>query len=224
MARRAQQGSVARCPYCEAFLPQVATECPQCRFPLTMAAADVGFRSPEHSGTSSTATPGGRTAIPVLAGHGDAAARAKFHGTRAHRIRVTAWVLAVTSILLLIAGVGALVTAASPDAAGDAKAKISLVSTRRRAITPEPRDPPAPGLVEVTADVPSDGPGKVSTDRSDGVWFGAAKSTSGTCFFLAGSLSAEKDVVGVGSLADKDPCTGGEVHRRYDRRKTGKKT
>ena len=49
MARRAQQGSVVRCPYCEASLPHVAAECPQCRAPGVVALRDEQ-RSAERSG------------------------------------------------------------------------------------------------------------------------------------------------------------------------------
>ncbi|MEO5680537.1 MAG: hypothetical protein ABIS47_12805, partial [Acidimicrobiales bacterium] len=106
MARRAQQGAVARCPWCDATLPQVAAECPECRFPLTMAAADGGFRAPGHSVTSSTATPGGHGARPLMAG--GHAHLGSTGGTRrlGQRICVIAWLLGLLSILLLLAGIG----------------------------------------------------------------------------------------------------------------------
>ena len=213
MARRAQQGAVARCPYCEAFLPQVAAECPQCRFPLTMAAADDGSRTPERSGTTSTATPGGRSTASLVTGHA-AAGRDRVHGSRAHRIRITAWLLGVTSVLMLLAGVGALYSAASPDAAGDRQATISLLGAlSQAAVTPAHR---AEGAVPtVVATEASDGPLQVSSDQANGVWFGTSRSTSGKCFFLAGRLS-DGVLVGRGTLHKDDPCTGAEIRRRFE--------
>jgi len=215
MARRAQQGSVARCPYCEAFLPQVAVECPACRFPLTMAAAEGGFVTPEHSGTTSTATPGGRSVSPMVAGHAPAAGQ-RFHGTRAHRIRVAAWLLGVTSILLLLAGAGAFFSASSPEAADNRQAVVSLNGALNHA-TANRSHVDDLAVPTVAAGEPSDGARKVSVDEANGLWFGAARSISGRCYLLIGRLS-NGTTVGQGTLAKADPCTGGQVRLRSETR------
>lgn len=216
MARRAQQGSVAHCPYCEAFIPQVAAECPECRFPLTMAAADFGFRAPDSTGTTSTATPAGRPALPVMPGSRAAAERARVHGSRGHRMRITAWLLGVTSILLLLAGVGALFTAASPDAGSDAEAKANLLTSLQRAARlPGARQDVA--ITTVGADVASDAPDRISIDQAADIWFGVARSTSGRCFVLAARLSDGQPLI-PGTLAKDEPCTGAHVRSRFGER------
>ncbi len=217
MARRARQGSVARCPYCEAFLPQVVAECPACRFPLTMAAAEGGFVTAEHSGTTSTATPGGRSITPMVAGHAGRAGD-RFHGTRAHRIRVTAWLLGVTSILLLLAGAGAFFSASSPGAANDRQAAVSLLSALNHAAANRPRIDGLP-VPTVAAGEQSDAARKVSVDEKNGLWFGAAKSISGRCYLLVGQLF-DGATLGQGTLAPSEPCTGAEVRLRYEEKRT----
>jgi len=178
-----------------------------------MAAADGGFVTAEPSGTTSTATPGGRSANPVVAGHGGAA-RARAHGTRAHRIRVTAWMLAVTSVLLVLAGVGAFFSATSPRAAADRKAAMSLSSGLNHATAKRTRIDPLV-VPTVAADEPSDGPEKVSADQANGLWFGAARSAGGRCFLLIGRLS-DGGTVGGGTLAKSEPCTGAQVRHRSE--------
>jgi len=216
MARRAQQSSVARCPYCEAFLPHVAVECPECRFPFTMAAADGGDRQPEHSGTSSTATRGTRPASSVVALGPAETSRAPVHGNRAHRIRIGAWMLGVTAILVLLAGVGALFTASSPGAASDREATANLFTALQR----------AKGILtyrqEVAIDmlgpdVASDAPRRVSVDEANGLWFAAAKSTSGSCWLLAAPLT-DGAPFGSGTLGKNEPCTGAHIRLRYEER------
>ena len=216
MARRAQQGAVARCPYCEASLPQVAAECPQCRFPLTMAAADSGFRSGDRMGTTSTATPGARPTPPVLPGSAAAAvARARVHGSRGHRMRVTAWLLGVTSILLLLAGVGALFTASSTGATSDRLAQASIV----KALQVTGDDPSAGQEADLTILGPndvSDRADRVSVATAENLWFGAAKSAGGSCFFLA--VRRSDGVRGAGTLDSDGPCTGAEARLRSEQK------
>ena len=210
MARRAQQGSVADCPYCAATLPQLAAECPQCRFPLTMAAADVGFRAPNRP-IAATGRPVGR---PVPLAGLQAAGRDRVHGSRAHRMRITAWLLGLTAILLLLAGVGALLTASSPSAASDRDAQTNLLTAFRRDTT----DPQARQEVAITvkpADEASDASDQVSVERVDDLWFGASRSASGRCFFLISRIGdgAQR---GGGTLGKDEPCTAAHVRTRYD--------
>ncbi len=213
MTKRAQ-GSVAHCPYCEASLPRVAAECPECRFPLTMAAADFGFRAPDHSGTTSTATPGGRPAA-LAPGHHPGIDRARVHGSRGHRMRITAWLLGVTSILLLLAGVGALFTAASPDATGDRDAKTSLLTALGQAT--------GAGQGAIVATLPAastpSSPLEVGVDQAAGFWFGVSKSPSGRCFVLAARLSDGAALV-PGTLSKDEPCTGAHVRSRFEEKLT----
>ena len=216
MARRAQQGSVAHCPYCEAFLPQVAAECPACRFPLTMAAADFGSRGPD-IGTTSTATPVGRQAPPLVPRANPAAERARVHGSRGHRMRITAWLLGVTSVLLLLAGVGALFTAASPDAGSDAEAKANLVTSLQRARLQGNGAEAAISMLG--ADVASDAPDRVSVDQADDIWYGVARSSSGRCFVLAARLSDGQALL-PGTLSKDEPCTGSHVRARFGEKLT----
>ena len=213
MARRAQQGSVAHCPYCEASLPQVAAECPQCRFPLTMAAAEVGFRAPEPSGTTSTATPGGRTTPPVLPGH--TLHRPRIHGSREHRIRMTAWMLGVTAVLLVLAGVGAILSASSPGAASAREATNALLISQRRVAEPEHRNDVAiTPLVEAQE---SSRPSEVSVDKGSGIWFGAVRASGGTCHVMAVRLNDGVKLVN-GTLDKGEPCSGAHLRSRYEER------
>ena len=214
MARRARQGSVARCPYCEAFLPQVAAECPECRFPLTMAAADVGFSTSEPSGTTSTATPGGRSARPVVAGGPSALERSSALARRAQRMRIGAWLLGLLSILLLLAGLGVVFTAASPTARTDREATTSLLTALRRA-TDDPNHRSELTITPLRAGVPSDSPVEVSVDRASGLWFGAARSTEDRCFLLVGRLD-DGVPLGRGTLGAREPCTGAQVRLRSE--------
>jgi hypothetical protein len=216
MARRAQQGAAARCPYCDASVPQVAAECPSCKFPLTMAAADFGYRAPDRSGTTSTATPGGRSAVPVLPGGHDRLPRSRVHGSKAHSARVTAWLLGVTALLLLLAGIGAVFTATSSGATSDREANANLITLLHRA-TDDPNSHSGVAITAKAADAPSEGPFEVSVDRTGEFWFGAARSSSGQCFVLAAPL-AEKGSQGRGTLGKKEPCTGAEVRRRFEQK------
>lgn len=216
MARRAQQGFVADCPYCAATLPQLAAECPQCRFPLTMAAADVGFRAPDGNRPIPASRPIGRP-LP-LAGSGlhPGADRTRVHGSRAHRMRITAWLLGLTAILLLLAGLGALLTASSPGAMSDREAQANLITALRRG-TSEPS-----ARQEVTIDFKpgaeaSEGASQVSVERVDELWFGASKSASGRCFLLIGRLRDGRQLGG-GTLSKDEPCTGAHIRVRYDER------
>lgn len=212
MTRRARQGSVARCPYCEAFLPGVAAECPECRFPLTMAAADGGFTTSERSGTTSTATPGGRSIRPVVAG-GPAASARSIH-SRVQRMRIAAWLLGLTSILLLLAGLGVVFTASSPTARTDREAATNLLTALHRA-TDDPNYRPEVAITPLPADVPSDAPGEVSVDRSSTLWFAAARSNEDRCFLLVGRLP-EGVLRGRGTLGPDEPCTGAQVRLRSE--------
>lgn len=214
MSRRAQHGSIAHCPYCEASLPRVAAECPECRFPLTMAAADFGFRGPDHRGTTSTATPGGRSTVPVVPGGHPTAHGARVHGSPGHRMRITAWLLGLTSLLLLLAGVGALLTASSPGATSDREATAALLTALHRA-TDDPSYRQEVPVATLAADVPSASAGEASVDRAGDLWFAAAKSTSGRCFLLAGRLS-DGVPLGRGTLGQDEPCTGAQVRLRSE--------
>lgn len=220
MSRRAQQGAVARCPWCETSLPQLAAECPECRFPLTMAAADSGFRA-DHSGTTSTATPAGPSPSPLVPSVAAHTERPRAHGTRGHSLRVGAWLLGLLSVLLLLAGVGALVSTSSPEARSDREAMTSLLTALRRA-TVEPGYRQDVVISNVPAEEPADQPLRPSIAETDGVWFGASKSNSGSCFFLAGNL-ADGKLVGRGTLGASEPCTGAEVHRRFAESEARKK-
>lgn len=217
MARRAQQGSVADCPYCAATLPQLAAECPQCRFPLTMAAADVGFRAPQGNRPIGSSRPIGRP-LPLAGSAAQSqASQARFHGSRAHRMRITAWLLGLTAILLLLGGIGALLTASSPGATSDRQAQANLITALRRATT-EPN-----ARQEVTINVkpaaePAEAPDQISVERSPDLWFGASRSTSGRCFLLIGRID-DGTPHGGGSLGKDEPCTGAHVRARYDESK-----
>ena len=213
MARRAQQGAVARCPWCDTSLPQLAAECPECSFPLTMAAADGGFRA-GHSGTTSTATPAGpapRPLVPSVAGHIE---RPRVHGSRGHRLRVGAWLLGVLSVLLLLAGIGALVSTSSPGARSDREAMASLFTGLRRATT-EPGYGQEVVVNVLPGDEPSDQPPRLSVAQASGFWFGAARSTSTRCFLLAGRLR-DGVPMGRGTLGKDEPCTADQVRTRLE--------
>jgi hypothetical protein len=210
MARRAQ-GSVADCPFCSATLPQLAAECPECRFPLTMAAADVGFRAPNRP-IAASGRPVGRP-VP-LAGLQAGAARDRFHRRRAHRMRLTAWLLGLTAILLLLAGVGALITASSPAAAGDREAQTNLLTALHR----DTVDPGARHEVTITVRPGAEAsarPDQVSVERADDLWFGASRSVSGRCFLLV-SRVGDGAQRGGGTLGKDEPCTGAHVRTRFE--------
>ena len=208
MARRAQQGAVARCPWCEASLPQVAGECPECRFPLTMAAADGGFVA-ESSGTTSTATPPNRLPRLPVPGVEAQSELARAHGTRAHRIRVGALLLGVLSVLLLLSGIGAIVSTSSPSARSDREAAASLYTALRRA-TKEPGYRQDVTLTPLPADQPSDGPARISAEQAGGFWFGTARSSSGRCYVLVGR-STDGELVRTSNLSREEPCTAARV-------------
>ena len=216
MARRAQQGSLADCPYCAAALPQLTAECPQCRFPLTMAAADVGFRAPQGNRPIAASRPPGRSVFlpgSTLQGgsRGD-----RFHASRAARMRITAWLLGLTAVLLLLAGVGALMAASSPGATSDREVQANLIiSLRRATVDPDTRQEVAIDVRPATE--PSAGPAQVSVERAGDLWFGASRSTSGRCFLLIGR-TGEGKALGGGTLGQGEPCTGAHIRSRYDER------
>lgn len=213
MARRAQQGSVADCPYCAATLPQLAAECPQCRFPLTMAAADVGFRAPQADRPIAAGGP-----LPLARpGLHPGSGRARFHAGKAHRMRISAWLLGLTAILLLLAGAGALLSATSAGAASDREAQANLLTALRRATT----DPNARREVAINvepATEPSDAPDQVSVERVDDLWFGASRSATGRCFLLIGR-TGDGGRLGGGTLGKDEPCSGAHIRVRYDESK-----
>lgn len=217
MARRAQQGAVARCPWCEACLPQLALECPECRFPLTMAAADGGFVA-ESSGTTSTATPPGRPVRLPEAGLQEESELARAHGTRAQRLRVGAVLLGVLSVLILLSGIGAIVSTSSPDARGDRQATGSLFTALQRRTVEAGYRQEVP-VTLLGADQPSDQPSRVSTAEAGGFWFGTARSSSGRCYLLVGRV-AGGELVRTSNLPEKDPCTAGRA-RSYLQDKLG---
>lgn len=214
MARRAQQGAVARCPWCDATLPQIAAECPECRFPLTMAAAEGGLRAPEHSVTSSTATPGGHGSRPLMAGGHAHLGSAEGPRRLGPRIRVIAWLLGLLSIVLLLAGVGTLVSASSPDARSDRLATASLLTALRQ-VTVGPSQAPGIGIISLRGDEPSDQATRVSVDQASGYWFGTARSSSGRCFLLAARLP-DGVPVGRGTLGGSEPCTAAQVRSHLE--------
>ncbi len=209
MARRAQQSAVARCPWCDASLPQRATECPHCQFPLTMAAADGGgFRPPEPSGTSSTAT-SARARSGLAPGGRYDPARAGVHGGRGHRIRIVAWLLGLTSVLLLLAGIGAVVSTSSPGARSDREAIAGLATALHRA-TDDPGYRQEAVVTVLGGDVTSDQASRVSADQAQGLWFGAARSDSGRCYVLAARAS-DATPLGRGTLGRNEPCSAARV-------------
>jgi len=209
MARRAQQGAVARCPWCEASLPQVAVECPECQLPLTMAAVEGGLHTTERSGTSSTATPAGRTPLPSAPAGRFNPSGSGTHGRRVHRMRIVAWLLGLSSILLLVAGMGAVASASSPAARSDREAKASLATALHRA-TDDPAHRREVVITDVAGDQPSDQASRVSSDQAQGFWFGAARSASGRCFLLAARAS-DATFLGGGTLSDDEPCSAARV-------------
>ncbi len=208
MARRAQQGAVARCPWCEACLPQLALECPECRFPLTMAAADGGFVA-DHSGTTSTATPPGRSLRLPVAGLEGQSELARAHGTRAQRLRVGAVLLGVLSVLILLSGIGAIVSTSSPDSRSDREATSSLFTALRRRTADAGYRQEVP-VTLLGADQPSDQPSRVSTAETGVHWFGTARSSSGRCYLLVGRI-ADGELLRTSYLPEKDPCTAGRA-------------
>ena len=212
MAKRAQQGAVARCPWCEASLPQVAAECPECRFPLTMAAAEGGYVA-EHRGTTSTATPTSRPRPPMPDFQAQAAL-ARSHVSRAHRLRLGAWLVGLLAILLLAASVGAVLSTSSSGARDDRQATASLMTALHRA-TDDPNHRPDVEITTISAEEPSDQAARVSTDRARGFWFATARSGSGTCFLLAGRL-VDGEPLGRGTLSDKEPCTAAQVRSHLE--------
>ncbi len=209
MSRRAQQSAVARCPWCDASLPQRATECPHCQFPLTMAAADGGGFSPtEPSGTSSTATSVRAPSAPAPGGRYDPG-RAKVHGGRGHRIRIVAWLLGLSSVLLLLAGIGAVVSTSSPGARSDREAIASLATALHRA-TDDPGYRQEAVVTVLAGDVASDQATRVSADQAQGFWFGTTRSDSGRCYLLAARAS-DATPLGRGTLRQDEPCTAARV-------------
>lgn len=208
MAKRAQQGAVARCPWCAASLPHLAAECPECRLPLTMAAAEGGFVA-DHTGTTSTATPLSRPPRRSMPGLESESDLARAHGSRAHRLRLGAWLLGMLAVLLLLAGIGAAVSTSSPGARGDREATTNLLTALHRA-TDDPVHRQEVLISTLAGDQPSDQPSRVSADRASGFWFAAARSTSGRCFLLAGRLS-DGSPLGRGTLNEKEPCTAARV-------------
>ncbi|CAA9237539.1 MAG: hypothetical protein AVDCRST_MAG76-1589 [uncultured Acidimicrobiales bacterium] len=206
MARRAQQGALARCPWCAASLPHLAAECPECRFPLTMAAAEGGFLA-DQTGTTSTATPFSLPR-PSMVGPQPESELARAHGSRAHRLRVGAWLLGMLSVLLLLAGIGAAVSTSSSGARGDREATANLLTALQREKDPVHRQEVA--IIPLPGDEPSDQPSRVSTARASGFWFAAARSASGRCFLLAGRLS-DGVPLGRGTLNEKEPCSAARV-------------
>jgi len=177
-----------------------------------MAAADTGFRTPQHRGTTSTASAAGQS---VLAGGHAPDAIDRVHFTRAHRMRTTAWILAVTSVLLLLAGLGALFSASSPGPRSDAEASANLITSFRRA-TDSPGYRQGVAISSVERDAPSNAPNEVSVDQTSALWFGAVRSTSGHCFLLAVRLSDGQR--GAGTLGRDEPCTATQVRLRSEKR------
>ncbi len=215
MARRAQQGSVVRCPYCEASLPHVAAECPECRFPLTMAAADCGLRPPEDPRPIAATIQSGLLGPASARGAASRSRLPRFHDSRSHRMRITAWLLGVTAILLLLAAVGALLTASSPDAAGDRTANANLLTALQRARGDVGYRREAL-VVPVAGSLPSSNDVEVSVEQVEGSWFAATKSSSGRCWLLAVQLAAGVPLGG--TLGRDEPCTGAQVRLRLDKK------
>jgi hypothetical protein len=204
MARRAEQA--ARCPWCDGALRRGATECPECLFPLTMTAVDDGSRATlEPRGTSSTASP---APTPVPRFH--APVHSLPQSQRSHRLRLLAWLLAVTAGLLLVAGIASWITVSSPAARSDAAAQTNLLAALNAARGQGTAS--APEIEPFGEDEPSDAPDHVSTSAVDGAWFGAAQSTSGRCYVLAFLLDGTGNPLG-GTLGKGEPCSAGEARR-----------
>jgi hypothetical protein len=120
-------------------------------------------------------------------------------------------------MLLLLAGVGALLTASSPGARSDRVASTNLRTALHRA-TDDPDHRPELAITTVGADVPSSAPQQVSVDQADGLWFAAAKSTSGRCVVLAGRLADGFGLPPGTFRREEEPCTGAQVRLRTQER------
>jgi len=174
-----------------------------------MAAADGGgFRPPEPSGTSSTATSAQARSAPAPGGRYDPA-QAGFQAGRGHRIRILACLLGLTSVLLLLAGIGAVVSTASPGARSDREAMASLATALHRA-TDDPGYRQEAVVTVLAGDVASDQATWVSADQAQGFWFGATRSDSGRCYLLAARAS-DANVLGRGTLGQDEQCSAARV-------------
>ena len=123
---------------------------------------------------------------------------------------MVSWLLAVMAALLVVAGVASWISLAGPDGRSDAAAQSNLIVALSRS---QGRDrKPELVLVELDGDAASDAPTRLSTAVVDGLWFGAAQSTSGRCYVLGARIDASGDVFG-GTLGKGDPCTASEVRR-----------
>lgn len=213
MAKRARQGASSRCPWCEAPLPLIATECPDCRFPLTMAATEGGLRATGQSGTSSTATPGGAR-MPQFFHQAPSPSGDGSHKFRMQRIRIMAWLLGALSILVLLAGIGAVISSSQPGARSDREASANLFTALRRA-TDDPGYRAGVLITSLPGNEPSDQPARISTEQAQGFWYASALSTSNRCYLLAARLS-DGAPLGRGTLAKNEPCTAAEVRLRLE--------
>lgn len=209
MARRAQEA--ARCPWCQVALDQRATECPACLLPLTMAAVDTGRSGGRPAGTSSTASTGSTPASPLY--------RVDPHrlppSGRAHRLRMAAWLLALTSAILLVAGIASWITVSDPDVQADVTAKFDLSLALARAQGTDTRTV-RPVTLLAGGDA-SDQPDHLSVQVDGREWYAAAQSTSGRCFVLAAILDSGGLRIG-GPLGKGAPCTGLEVRNQLGQR------
>jgi hypothetical protein len=205
VARRAQQA--IRCPWCDTALEARATECPGCRLPLTIAAADGGgvMRPPSlGTGTASTAT---SSASPHY--------RLDPHrlppAGRAHRARMVAWLLGLTALILAVAGIASWITVSDPDVQADSTAGFDLRLALSRARGSDFR--PGYPLQAVDGASASDAPDHLSVRTDGDRWYGASQSTSGHCFVVASLTTGAARSFG-GTLAKGEPCTGDQVRAR----------
>jgi len=173
-----------------------------------MAAAEGGgFQPAEPSGTSSTATSARAPGAPAPGGRYDPG-QAGVHG-RVRRIRIVAGLLGLSSVLLLLAGIGAVVSTSSPGARSDREALASLATALHRS-TDDPGYRQEAVVTVLAGDVASDQATRVSTSQAQGFWFGAARSASGRCYLLAARAS-DVTPLGRGTLGQDEPCSAARV-------------
>jgi hypothetical protein len=120
--------------------------------------------------------------------------------------------LAIIATLLLVSGAASLFSLRDPEATADGAARAALWRSWQRAAGVRP----PPGAAEA-ADVPgatgSTGPEMVSVTTAEGVWFGAARSTTGTCHVFGARID-RRSVRYLGTLGPTEACTGDQARAR----------
>ena len=213
VARRT--GHEVQCPWCERPVPARAEQCPSCRFPFTLSGADAGAASAQPLGTSSTASSPPLFA-PVVSVRGAPSPPAGGRpSARGQRARTISYLFAVLAVLLLVSALASLMTLRDPRVSADAVAQRALFQRFERARGSRPAAPDDP--VELDGDVPSRGPGEVSVATGPGAWFGAVRSSVGSCLVLGGLVERGARPF-AGTLDRREPCTGEEARLRLHRR------